>query len=78
MAMVGVLLGLIIRGLENDLSARVGLVLMIGLASKNAMLIVEFARDLHARGLSITETAVEATRRRFRPIIMASFAFIWG
>ena len=50
LAMVGVLLALFIRGLENDLSAQVGLVLMIALASKNAILIVEFARDLHARG----------------------------
>ncbi len=78
MAMVGVLLALIIRGLENDLYTQVGLVLMIALASKNAILIVEFARDLHAQGLSITEAAVEATRRRFRPIIMTSFAFILG
>ncbi len=78
MAMVGVLLALIIRGLESDLYTQVGLVLMIALASKNAILIVEFARDLHAQGLSITEAAVEATRRRFRPIIMTSFAFILG
>ena len=78
MAMVGVLLALIIRGMENDLYTQVGLVLMIALASKNAILIVEFARDLHAQGLSITEAAVEATRRRFRPIIMTSFAFILG
>jgi hydrophobic/amphiphilic exporter-1 (mainly G- bacteria), HAE1 family len=78
MAMVGVLLALIIRGMENDLYTQVGLVLMIALASKNAILIVEFARDLHAQGLSIAEAAVEATRRRFRPIIMTSFAFILG
>jgi HAE1 family hydrophobic/amphiphilic exporter-1 len=51
---------------------------MIALASKNAILIVEFARDLHREGLSITEAAVEATRRRFRPIVMTSFAFILG
>ena len=54
------------------------LVLMIALASKNAILIVEFARDLHREGRSITEAAVEATRRRFRPIVMTSFAFILG
>ncbi|MGD0827853.1 MAG: multidrug efflux RND transporter permease subunit [Desulfobaccales bacterium] len=77
-AMVGVLLALIIRGMETDLYTQVGLVLMIALASKNAILIVEFARDLHAEGRSITEAAVEATRRRFRPIIMTSFAFILG
>jgi hydrophobic/amphiphilic exporter-1 (mainly G- bacteria), HAE1 family len=51
---------------------------MIALASKNAILIVEFARDLHAEGHSIAEAAVEATRRRFRPIVMTSFAFILG
>lgn len=78
MAMVGVLLALIVRGMENDLYTQVGLVLMIALASKNAILIVEFARDLRAKGMSITEAAVEATRRRFRPIIMTSFAFILG
>ena len=78
LALVGVLVALIVRGLENDLYTQVGLVLMIALASKNAILIVEFARDLHAEGLSITEAAVEATRRRFRPIIMTSFAFILG
>jgi HAE1 family hydrophobic/amphiphilic exporter-1 len=78
MAMVGVLLALIIRGMENDLYTQVGLVLMIALASKNAILIVEYARDLHARGMSVAEAAVEATRRRFRPIIMTSFAFILG
>jgi HAE1 family hydrophobic/amphiphilic exporter-1 len=78
LALVGVLLALIFRGMANDLYTQVGLVLMIALASKNAILIVEFARDLHAEGLSITEAAVEATRRRFRPIIMTSFAFILG
>jgi HAE1 family hydrophobic/amphiphilic exporter-1 len=66
------------RGYDNNLFTQVGLVLMIALASKNAILIVEFARDLHREGLSITEAAVEATRRRFRPIVMTSFAFILG
>ena len=78
MALVGVLLALMIRSFPNNLYTQVGLVLMIALASKNAILIVEFARDLHAQGLSITDAAVEATRRRFRPIIMTSFAFILG
>ena len=78
MAMVGVLLALILRGFDSNLFTQVGLVLMIALASKNAILIVEFARDLRAEGLSITDAAVEATRRRFRPIIMTSFAFILG
>jgi len=78
MAMVGVLLALLARGYDNNLYTQVGLVLMIALASKNAILIVEFARDLHRDGMSITEAAVEATHRRFRPIVMTSFAFILG
>ncbi len=51
---------------------------MIALASKNAILIVEFARDLHHEGMDLAEAAVEATRRRFRPIVMTSFTFIVG
>ena len=78
MALVGVLLALMIRGFPNNLYTQVGLVLMIALASKNAILVVEFARELHAEGMSIADAAVEATRRRFRPIIMTSFAFILG
>ncbi|MGC1404023.1 MAG: efflux RND transporter permease subunit, partial [Thermodesulfobacteriota bacterium] len=78
MALVGVLLALIIRGFDNNIYTQIGLVLMIALASKNAILIVEFARDLHRDGLSIAEAAVEATSRRFRPIVMTSFAFILG
>jgi len=78
MAMVGVLVMLLVRGFDNNLYTQVGLVLMIALASKNAILIVEFARDLRGQGLSIADAAVEATRRRFRPIIMTSFAFILG
>ena len=77
-ALVGVLLGLIVRDFDNNIYTQVGLVLMIALASKNAILIVEFARELRADGMSITEAAVEATRRRFRPIVMTSFAFILG
>jgi HAE1 family hydrophobic/amphiphilic exporter-1 len=77
-ALVGVIMALISRGLDNNLYTQVGLVLMIALASKNAILVVEFARDLHAEGMSIQDAAVEATRRRFRPIVMTSFAFILG
>jgi HAE1 family hydrophobic/amphiphilic exporter-1 len=78
MALVGVLITLLIRSYDNNLYTQIGLVLMIALASKNAILIVEFARDLHREGMSITDAAVEATSRRFRPIVMTSFAFILG
>jgi len=78
MALVGVLVALLLRGYDNNLYTQIGLVLMIALASKNAILIVEFARDLRREGMSITEAAVEATSRRFRPIVMTSFAFILG
>jgi len=78
MALVGVIVALIARGLDNNLYTQVGLVLMIALAAKNAILVVEFARELRAEGRSIPEAAVEATRRRFRPIVMTSFAFILG
>jgi len=78
MALVGVLVALLIRSYDNNLYTQIGLVLMIALASKNAILIVEFARDLRREGMSITEAAVEATSRRFRPIVMTSFAFILG
>jgi HAE1 family hydrophobic/amphiphilic exporter-1 len=78
MALVGVLLALMIRNFDNNLYTQVGLILMIGLACKNAILIVEFARQLQAEGKSAAEAAVEATRRRFRPIVMTSFAFILG
>jgi hydrophobic/amphiphilic exporter-1 (mainly G- bacteria), HAE1 family len=77
-ALVGVLVALIIRRFPNDLYTQIGLVLMIALAAKNAILVVEFARELRAEGMSIVDAAVEATRRRFRPIVMTSFAFILG
>ena len=77
-ALIGVLIALVIRGYENDLYTQVGLVLMIALASKNAILVVEFARDLYHGGMGLTDAAVEATRRRFRPIVMTSLAFIAG
>ena len=78
MALVGVILAQISRHFDNNLYTQVGLVLMIALASKNAILVVEFARELREEGKSIIEAAVEATRQRFRPILMTSFAFILG
>ena len=64
--------------LENDVYFQVGLLTTIGLSSKNAILIVEFARDLEAQGRSIVEAAVEAARLRMRPILMTSLAFVLG
>jgi len=78
MALVGIVVGLFARKLPDDLYTQIGLVLMIALAAKNAILIVEFARDLKAGGMSPADAAVEAARRRFRPIIMTSIAFILG
>jgi HAE1 family hydrophobic/amphiphilic exporter-1 len=66
------------RGLANDVYCQVGLVMLIGLAAKNGILIVEFAEQLRERGLSIVEAAVEASRLRLRPILMTSLAFILG
>jgi HAE1 family hydrophobic/amphiphilic exporter-1 len=66
------------RGLANDVYCQVGLVMLIGLAAKNSILIVEFAEQLRARGLPIVEAAIEASRLRLRPILMTSLAFILG
>ena len=78
MAMVGVLAALEIRNFDNNLYTQIGLVLMIALAAKNAILVVEFARDLRKEGKDIAEAAVEATHRRFRPVMMTSIAFTLG
>jgi len=78
MALVGIVVALVIRRFPNDLYTQIGLVLLIALAAKNAILIVEFARELKAQGMSTVDAAVEATRRRFRPIVMTSIAFILG
>ena len=78
MALLGALLAQTSRGLLNDVYCQIGLVMLIGLASKNGILIVEFAEQLRAKGLSITDAAVQAARIRLRPILMTSFAFILG
>ena len=74
----GALLAVWLRGLSNDLYLQVGLVTLIGLSAKNAILIVEFAAQRHRQGMSLKEAAVEAARLRFRPIVMTSLAFIFG
>ncbi len=78
LAMFGALGAQHIRGLENDIYCQIGLVMLIGLASKNAILIIEFARRRREEGLSIEMAAMEAARVRLRPILMTAFAFIFG
>ncbi|MCC7033192.1 MAG: multidrug efflux RND transporter permease subunit [Acidobacteria bacterium] len=78
LAVIGALSAQLLRGLANDVFCQIGLVLLIGLAAKNSILIVEFAEQMRARGLSIVDAAVEASRIRLRPILMTSFAFILG
>jgi multidrug efflux pump len=77
-ALFGAILAIWMRGLENDIYFQIGLVTLIGLAAKNAILIVEFAAEQHKAGLSVFDAAVEAARLRFRPIVMTSLAFILG
>ncbi len=74
----GAMLGLKIMGLDNNVYAQIGLVMLIGLVAKNAILIVEFAKMRHEEGLSPREAAIEAAHLRFRPILMTAFAFIFG
>jgi HAE1 family hydrophobic/amphiphilic exporter-1 len=78
LALLGTMAALMIRGMDNNVYTQIGVVLLIALASKNAILIVEFAREHRARGVPTPQAAVEAARLRFRPIIMTSFAFILG
>jgi HAE1 family hydrophobic/amphiphilic exporter-1 len=78
LAVLGALSAQWLRGLQNDIYCQIGLVMLIGLAAKNAILIVEFAEQLRERGLSIAEAAIEAARIRLRPILMTSLAFILG
>ena len=78
LAMLGTVLALVARHFDNNVYTQIGLVLLIALAAKNAILIVEHGRELLAHGMPVMEAAVEASRRRLRPILMTSFAFILG
>jgi HAE1 family hydrophobic/amphiphilic exporter-1 len=78
LGLLGVIGATWLRAFDNNIYTQIGMVLIIALASKNAILIVEFARELRLSGKSIKEAAVQAARMRFRPIIMTSFAFILG
>ncbi len=78
MAVLGALAAVAARGLQNDVYCQIGLVMLIGLASKNAILIVEFAEQLQRKGLGLFDAATEAARLRLRPILMTSVAFILG
>jgi len=77
-ALLGALLAVLARGMSNDIYFQIGLVTLIGLAAKNAILIVEFASQNMAQGMNAWEAAVEAARQRFRPIVMTSLAFVLG
>ncbi|KAB0612539.1 efflux RND transporter permease subunit [Castellaniella defragrans] len=78
LGMLGAVLLSSLMGKDNDVYFMVGMVTVIGLAAKNAILIVEFAKDLYASGAGLADSAIEAARLRFRPILMTSFAFILG
>ncbi|WP_332118193.1 multidrug efflux RND transporter permease subunit [Azorhizobium caulinodans] len=78
MCLVAALGGVILRGMDNNILTQVGFIVLIGLAAKNAILIVEFAKQLEDQGMGRREAAVEAARLRLRPIIMTSLAFILG
>lgn len=77
-ALTGALLAVLVRGMPNDIYFQVGLITLIGLAAKNAILIVEFASQKMKEGMPVAEAAVEAARMRFRPIVMTSMAFVLG
>ncbi|MDO9406446.1 MAG: efflux RND transporter permease subunit [Polaromonas sp.] len=78
LGVIGVLLGTLLRGYSNDVYFQVALITIIGLSAKNAILIIEFAKDLEAQGKSAVEAALTAAHLRFRPIVMTSLAFILG
>jgi multidrug efflux pump len=78
LGMLGAVAAVTLRGMPNDVYFTIGLLTIIGLAAKDAILIIEFAKDLRAKGKSLVEAAVEASYLRFRPILMTGFAFVFG
>ncbi|GFM80182.1 multidrug efflux RND transporter permease subunit [Pseudomonas cichorii] len=78
LGIIGAVLAVTLRGMPNDVFFKVGLITIIGLSAKNAILIIEFATSLHAQGMSRIEASVRAARLRLRPIVMTSLAFIFG
>ncbi len=78
MCLLSAIAGVWIMGMDNNILTQVGLIVLVGLASKNAILIVEFARHLEQKGMPLYEATVEASKLRLRPILMTSFAFILG
>ncbi len=78
LGLLGAVVAVAARGYTNDVYMQIGVILLVALASKNAILIVEFAREKRAQGLGILEAATEASRLRFRPILMTSFSFVLG
>jgi HAE1 family hydrophobic/amphiphilic exporter-1 len=78
MCLLAAVTGLLMRNMSIDVLAQIGFVVLVGLAAKNAILIVEFARQAQEQGASAAEAAVRAARTRLRPILMTSFAFILG
>jgi HAE1 family hydrophobic/amphiphilic exporter-1 len=77
-AVFGAFLTLWLRGMQNNIYVQIGLIMLIGLAAKNAILIVEFAKDEYEKGKPLLDAALEGARLRLRPILMTSFAFIFG
>jgi multidrug efflux pump len=78
LGLLAALFGVWLTGGDNNVFTQIGFIVLVGLACKNAILIVEFARELHLQGRSAIEAALEACRIRLRPILMTSFAFIMG
>ena len=78
LGVLGVVLGTDLRGFANDVYFKIGLITIIGLSAKNAVLIIEFAKDLQAQGRTAVQAVLEAAHLRFRPIVMTSMAFVLG